>query len=164
MNVWRLIITHKSDPKPMLDWAQKKRCLSIGWGLIGSIKDKYDSVEAISNAIKDKYPGKRNEVHGGKSLYYFCYKAKPHDLVILGKNGKRYLVMEIKGEYGFDITCEKPPNKDYYHQREAIVLPINADKLWKVTGAGSIDGDNLYWTFIRCQKPIDEEMKAALMQ
>ena len=166
MNVWRLIITHERDPAPMLRWAMKSGCLAIGWGLIGSITDnRYYSSQDISNAIRENYPHLNNAGHGGASLYNFCYKVHPGDLVILSKNGKRYVVMEVdEGDYEFDSTSEKPPSGDYQHQRKASVLPINADKLWQVTGAAPIAGHNLYWTFCKCQKPIDEKMKAALME
>jgi len=72
--------------------------------------------------------------------------------------------MEVKDDYEFDSTSENPPSGDYQHQRKARVLPIDADKLWQVTGAAPIAGHNLYWTFIKCQEPIDEAMKAALVR
>lgn len=167
INVWRLIITHERDPKPMLRWAKKSGRLAIGWGLIGSITDnKYNSPQEISDAIKNKmeYQALKNAGHGGASLFNFCYNAQPGDLVILSKNGKRYLVMEVEeGGYEFDSTSEKPPSGDYQHQRKARVLPMDADKLWQLAGGAPVAGHNIRWTFIKCQKPIDEAMKAALV-
>jgi predicted Mrr-cat superfamily restriction endonuclease len=164
MNVWRLIITHESDPEPMLRWAKNNGRLAIGWGLIGSIKDnRYYSPQDISDAINKYYPELHNAGHGGGSLYNFYNNVQLGYLVIISKSGKRYYVMEVKGDYYFDNTSEKPPSGDYQHQRKASVLPIDADKLWQVTGAAPIAGHNLYWTFCKCQKPIDDEMKAVLV-
>jgi hypothetical protein len=71
--------------------------------------------------------------------------------------------MEVEGGYEFNSTSEKPPSGDYHHQRKASVLPIDADKLWQVAGADRFEDHNLYWTFCKCQKPIDDAMKAALV-
>jgi predicted Mrr-cat superfamily restriction endonuclease len=162
INVWRLI-THHEDPEGMLHWAKKTGRLAIGWGHIGNIKDNgYTSPGDISTAIKEYYPELHNAGHGGGSLYHFCYIVQPGDLAILGKNGKRYLVMEVEGGYEFNSTSEKPPIGDYYHQRKASVLPIDADTLWQVAGATPAEGHNFYWTFCKLQKPIDEAMKAEL--
>ena len=138
INVWRLTITHEPDPRPMLSRVMKSGHLAIGWGLIGSItENKYTSPQEISDAIRNQteYQHLNNAWHGGNSLYHFCYNVQRDDLVILSKSGKRYLVMEVKGDYKFDSNSEKPPNTgDYQHQREARVVPIDADKLWQVTG------------------------------
>jgi len=151
----------------MLNRVIKSGSLAIGWGLIGSIIDnKYTSPEEISDAIRNQteYHHLNNAWHGGHSLYHFCYNVQHNDLVILSKSGRRYLVMEVKGDYQYDSTSEKPPNTgDYQHQRKARVVPIDADRLWQVTGSGPITGHNTYWTFIKCQKTIDEKMKAAMM-
>jgi hypothetical protein len=85
-------------------------------------------------------------------------------LVIIGKNGKRYFVMEVEGDYKFNSTSEKPPSADYHHQRKASVLSIDADKLWQLAGATHAESHNFYWTFCKLQKPIDEAMKAALIE
>lgn len=165
MNVWRLIITHKSDPKPMLDWAKKNGRVAIGWGLIGDIAEKgYTSQKDISDAINSivEYHKLNNAGHGGASLYNFCYNVQYGDLVILTK-GKRYLVMKVEGNYEFNNKSEELPNKDYHHQRKASVLPIDADKLWQLAGATHAEGHNFYWTICKLQKPIDEAIKAALM-
>jgi predicted Mrr-cat superfamily restriction endonuclease len=164
MHVWRLIITHHSDPEPMLRWVKNTGRLAIGWGNIGNInKNRYFSPQDISDAIKLNYPRLNNAGHGGASLYHFCYNVQRGDLVIINKSGKRYLVMEVEGDYEFNSTSEKPPSADYHHQRKASVLPIDADKLWQVAGAAHISGQNLYWTFCTCQKSINESMKAELV-
>jgi predicted Mrr-cat superfamily restriction endonuclease len=162
MNVWRLVITHKSDPKPMLEWAKKNGRIAIGWGLIGSIKDnRYYSPQDISDAIKKYYPGLSNAGHGGASLYSFYCNVQYGDLVILTKV-KRYLVMEVTGDYEFNKS-DPTPSGDYQHQREAKVLPINTDKLWQLAGATHAEGHNFYWTLCKLQNPINEQIKAVLM-
>jgi len=166
INVWRLIV-HHSDPENMLKWSKNSSRLAIGWGLIGDIKDnRYILPQDISTAINKNmyYQDLHNAGHGGASLYNFCYNVTIGDLVILSTGRKRSLVMEVEGGYEFNKTSEKPPIGDYYHQRKATVLPIDADKLWQVAGGEPIAGHNIRWTFIKCQKPIDEAMKAALLE
>jgi len=148
----------------MLHWAKNTGRLAVGWGLIGNIKEnRYFSPQDISAAIKKYYPELKNAGHGGASLYHFCYNVQPGDLVILSTGQKRSLVMEVEGGYEFNSASKKPPIGDYHHQRKASVMPIDADKLWQVAGGAPIAGHNIRWTFLKCLKPIDEAMKAALV-
>ena len=164
MNVWRLI-THHTHQEYTLRWAEKMGRLAIGWGLVGDIgKNGYTSARDISLAIKEHYPYLNNGGQGGACLHSFYSDVQPGDLVILSTGGKRSLVMEVEGGYEFKDEPEPSPIGDYQHQRKAVVLPIDANKLWRAAGSSPADGHSIRWTFIKCQKPVSAEIKSELAE
>jgi hypothetical protein len=85
------------------------------------------------------------------------------DLVIVSTNAGRSLVMEVQGDYEFKQTAEPDPIGDYQHQRRAVPIAIDPDALWQEAGAALRAGQNIRWTLIECERPIDADTKSRMV-
>jgi hypothetical protein len=117
----------------------------------------------VSGAIRNAYPNLKNSGSGGVCLYNFCFRIERGDLVIVSDDRRRSLVMEVEGGYEFKPTPESAPIGDYQHQRRAVPIEIDPDKLWIEAGAAPRDGQNIRWPLIECQRSINAATKERLV-
>ncbi|SRR5216684_4735351 len=154
MNVWRLI-THHADKDAALFWSRQNSRIAIGWGAIGDIRNRYNSADEITSAIRTAYPGLDNSHLGGSSLWDFYAQIQIGDFVILSASRPRVLVVEVDGDY--EWTSESPFEGDYQHQRCVIVRrDLSPEDIWRKAGR-SAPGQNPHCTLIRSEHSLNEE-------
>ena len=154
MNIYRMIV-HHTDRAAAMRWTKANRRIAIGWGEIGDIA-RYDSVEQIKAAIKDKYRKPdypQNSGHGGSSLWDFAHSIEIGDLIILLGDKGRELVVEVVGDYEF-VPGASPLFGEYNNQRAIEITEYDGDKLWRAAG-GAVPGVSVYRTLVRCQNAVD---------
>jgi hypothetical protein len=167
--VWRLLMTDEPDhPDAAVVWATGHRRVAIGWGEIGDLRSFGGSGE-IAEAIRrrnETHPdhtghGAANVQHGIDSLYDFCYRMTPGDLVILSiGGGNRRLVMEVTGAYEYVAPSQAPVN--YQHQRKARIVDMDPDGLWEAAGGRALQGQINHRTLLQCADYIDEATLAGV--
>jgi hypothetical protein len=75
---------------------------------------------------------------------------QPGNLVIIVAAGRRRLVVEVAGDYTWNL--EPPPLVvgNYQHQRRVrLRRDLDPNRLWVQGGAGPVPGDNVRWALIR---------------
>lgn len=155
--VWRLLI---ENPERTLPWMLEEKRLAIGWGEIGDVR-LFKSREAIAEAIRarnkhhPKHAGKMtaNITHGSYSLYDFCFKMKPGDLVIISDRVRRRNVWEVVGDYEYVEPSAAPLN--YQHQRTARRVNRYPDALWRIAGGKLCEGQINYRTLGQCANLVE---------
>jgi transcriptional regulator with XRE-family HTH domain len=162
--VWRLVVWHLSnreERQSAVDWAVSNRRIAIGWGKIGDIR-QLSTPGDVKKAIQREYSNNdpNNWRYGGDSVYDFCYRMKPGDLVILstGKGGGPVLVMEITGPYEyFDDPHRSYPNDEsaYRYQRKARIVDMDPDQLWKKAGRKPLGGQNVHRALVQGLNCVD---------
>jgi hypothetical protein len=155
--VWRLLI---DEPETTLPWMLDHNRLAIGWGEIGDVRS-FGSLDAIAAAIKvrnqhhPKHAGKphANVQHGSTSLSDFCFRLKPGDLVIVSDKVRRRQVWEVVGDYEYVEASAAPLN--YQHQRQARIVAMDPDALWRRAGGKLCPGEINYRTLGQCAKGVE---------
>ena len=161
MNIYRMIV-HHTDRAAAMRWIKANRRIAIGWGEVGDIA-RYDSVEQIKAAIKDKYRKPdypQNSGNGGPSLWDFAHSIEIGDLILLSGAKGRELVVEVVGDYEF-VPGASPLYGEYNHQRAIEMTQYDGDKLWRAAG-GLEAGASVYRTLVRCQNAVDGDRLASL--
>ena len=153
MTIWR-IIAHHTDRTAAVAWAREHRRIAIGWGKIGDIA-RYNSVDEIKAAIKEKYPVpeyKNNAGNGGPSLWDFANTLKKGDLVIISGDKGQKLVVETVGDYEF-VEEKWPLDGEYYYQRTVELTRYDGNEIWRMVGG--VSGVSPYRTLVKCQREVD---------
>ena len=155
--VWRILIDELDTTLP---WMLEHSRLAIGWGEIGDVRS-FGSLDAIAAAIKvrnqdhPKHTGKQhaNVQHGCASLSDFCLQLKPGDLVIVSDKVRRRQVWKVVGDYECVEPLAAPLN--YQHQRQARILAMDPDALWRRAGGKLSPGQINYRTLGKCAKGVE---------
>lgn len=155
--VWRLLI---EEPEDTLPWMSGNKRIAIGWGEIGDVR-LLGSLDAIAKAIRERnenhpdYAGRpaANVQHGSHSLYDFCFTMKPRALVIISDRVQRRQVREVVG--GYDYVDQSAAPLNYRHQRDARLVDMDPDDLWRRAG-GALKGEINYRTRDQCAECVDD--------
>jgi hypothetical protein len=157
--VWRLLIEH---PEIVAPWMEKNKRLGMGYGE-GEIGDLrlFGSRQAMEVAILARNAHNPQHMHraaanarlGSFSLWDFCYKMKPGDLVIIGDGTQRLKVWEVGGDYEYVVDPLAFP-LNYQHQRKARTVDRNPDVLWRQAGRKLLKGQINYRTLGQCANGI----------
>lgn len=145
-SVWRLIAHHEKDrAESVADEMVRRDVIAIGWSGTGDLDALMpESSEAIGARIRQTHPEAGNSQTGGPSLWRLWREMAVGDLVIISARRRKFVV-EVTGNYRYAIDGLA----GYHHQRNAALTRINADALWRASGAGATDGDNARWTLVR---------------
>ncbi len=110
--------------------------VTIGWGLIGDVRQLLPEYERIREVIAEKYPDSvaSNHRNGAASLFDFAYNVDDGDLVIVKHhNWRKSFVVQIVGDYGW--LSPESAFGDYQNYRAVKILPtVDAEMLWRELG------------------------------
>lgn len=153
MNVWRLI-AHHEYPRQEADYYLREKMFAIGWSGTEDLRQhSFQNAKELTSLVAATHPFSVSScVNGGRSLWHLHSGVQNGDLVIVSAHGQRVVTMRVTGDYYYNGD-EEPAH--YGHRRRAEAVPIDANRLWQVSG-GMAAGENIRRTLIRCAHPISE--------
>jgi predicted Mrr-cat superfamily restriction endonuclease len=152
--VWRMTAHHTLEKRNEAATIYRNvGFLALGWGDVGDLRAIQPSSSERIKAIIKHIPEYISSHNVGKALSAFLNEVKNGDLVILTNHDRRFMVMEITGNYQW-IAEHHPILGEYQHQREAVERTgIDIESLWNISG-GFENGYDWHCPLIPCKNRV----------